>query len=303
MTYAPEVNSCTMQRGVAWFSSGGLLLALEGAEHFFGLIQSFDFLKTKAPAIYAVAINPTVQAAVLFCGILLILIGIKKAREPEKMMPPAAILGDHNQIVSDNRETRVAGRDMYIVNDVPITPTPVTPRRREPNLIDRGVTERLVHLPAFNENRNEWSDLEFTCFALGIRNDAESAQGSARNVVAHLEFESDIHPRIIIENGWWIGDGDAGSVTLWIERSQTKYLVLACLREGDCFPVGKQWARELRRNVPEANVLFQPGDWRLTIEIAAEFFRARYYTDGTVREDGTMQWNQTVAQRPTGWPR
>jgi hypothetical protein len=165
MTYTPEVNSCTMQRGIAWFSSGGLLLALEGAERFFGLIQSFDFLKTKAPAIYAVAINPTFQAAVLSCGIVLILVGIKKAREPEKMMPPAAILGDQNQIVRDNRETRVAGRDMYIVNDVPVAPTPVLPRRREPSLIDRGVTERPVHLPAFNENRNEWSDLEFSLSA------------------------------------------------------------------------------------------------------------------------------------------
>ena len=55
--------------------------------------------------------------------------------------------------------------------------------------------------------------------------------------------------------------------------------------------------------MPQDKTAAWPGDWRLTIEIVAEFFRARYYTDETVREDGTMQWNQTVAQRPTGWPR
>ena len=274
---------------------------MEGAEHFFGLTQFLDFLKTNAPAIYDVLINPMLTTAISFSGIILILIGLKKARKPEKQMAAVPSIGQ-NQIVRDNRETRVAGRDIYIVNEAPAQQKPAEPRRREPKLVNRGISERTVHLPSYNETRNEWSSLEFACFALGIRNDAESMQGSARNVVAHLEFESDVHPKIVIDSGWWIDDDDTGSITLWIERSQTKYLVLGCCRECDCFPVGKQWGRDFRKNVPDANVLFQPGGWRLSIELVAEFFRVRYYTDGIIRTDGTMQWTQPATERPIGWP-
>jgi hypothetical protein len=171
-------------------------------------------------------------------------------------------------------------------------------------LKQRGIVETACDLPYWDGNANEWRTVEVECLALKIRNEPDSSDGEADNIIAHLDFESDLFDTVSVDEGWWIEDAqESGIHTFFIGRSQTKHLVIV-VRSGNrqCYPIPKVWGKLEGRHLPGNSESLESGRWRLTIQIAGDHLRSHFYSVGIVNPDGTSQWSKPTATRPSDWP-
>jgi hypothetical protein len=176
-------------------------------------------------------------------------------------------------------------------------------RPTPPQLTPRRVLGMPCNFPIPDQQELELSELP--CMVLAIRNNADSSEGTADNVIAHLDFESDQHPPISIDEAWWHEDEDGyAKLTLSIFRSETKHLVLTLKsQDGQCYAVPKYWDANYYRHLPKEPVLIPTGRWRLTIEVTAERYRLDCYLTGEVLEGGDSKWSNVMPTRPSDWPR
>ena len=293
-----------MRRGVPFLGAGGVLLVLEGAEHFFGIIESLDFVKTKLPDVYRVVTSSSTNTAVSLSAVILLLIGLRRVNGEV----PGPVRGSKNSVQNVDRSpgTQVAAGNIinqYGPQTLVSAGRQVRPEKAKPKVVQRGVVAKLGEFPYWDRSSRDWVRETLTCQALAIRNDADSSEGDAYRLVAHLDFDSDQGSHSINE-GWWIEDGDRGAQNqLDIGRSQTKHLLIAARSEaGACLAVGKVWHGEVHRYLPDGIEQLQAGKWRLVVEIRGDNIRSRYYLSGIVEESGGSRCSRPSTVRPNDWP-
>jgi hypothetical protein len=230
---------------------------------------------------------------------------------PEERLEVAATTGDDSPVqkVLGSKVGNVAGRDI-ILNLSPqssapnASAKPARPPKPSPRLISRGIRKMPIPLPYWDESRRNWQAVSLDGYGFAIRNDSDSSDGFADNVVAHIEFESDTAATVPIDEAWWVEDSDEGSShSLYISNSETKHIALVVKsNDGTCFPLSKIWVRDSHRHLTGDAPPLAAGGWRVTIELKAERFRARYYINGSVLENGDSKWSKPMTERPSAWP-
>jgi hypothetical protein len=138
------------------------------------------------------------------------------------------------------------------------------------------------------------------CHTIAFRNATQEA--SANNVVAHLDFVSDTHETISVNEGWWGEDGERPrtSVPFYISTAQTQHLVVSCTWQEECYVIEKRYMSRGATDLPDLQPLPQ-GDWKVRIHLTCKGWDGRFYLSSKVGPRGESNWTEPTATAPIGW--
>lgn len=151
----------------------------------------------------------------------------------------------------------------------------------------------------------EWKNDYHECYVLPIRNDAITAFGRARSVLAHLTYYCASRANSVeVDDGWWREDGltMGGFHNINIERGHTAYLVLARIDNVDKSLYTCPKITDAHRHRVGVGEQLQVGEWQITIELSGEGFRKPIYLTGKLAApDSVVEWSEPMSTPPPGW--
>lgn len=301
---------------------GGAVVFLIGLSiHALDYFHRLTYLKEELPVFYSWLVGPTVLFGLILLGVVVMITGlIEMRKERSESLPrgtngttvhqgserePHTIQqetgGAHSPATAVGSIGDVGAGAKITIGGLPLT---LPPRAGPaPRLIECGIAAMTCQFPFYNERLNQFDIKDFECIVLAIRNAAKSSADEADNVIAHLDFESDVHAPVRVNEVWWSEDEEeTGTSSLFIGREQTKHLVIGIKVRSELLAVPKEWRRLYGRHMPGTPLPLHPSHWRITAEVTAEHAKAVFYSDAEVHEDGRSTWSPPVTTRPAAWP-